>query len=122
MSIVQLRIHHSFFADYQAHLSFFPTQTFLDDIIGGREKWRPWTKSTEDPFVRSFSAKFAFHSHPAYPRWPGLNCARIGKMITAVLSEAWAKLRDWASVAGRGRLLLSGSVAHASLKTAVLLL
>ena len=26
---------------------------------------------------------------------------------------------DWASVAGRGRLLLSGSVAHASLKTAV---
>ena len=32
---------------------------------------------------------------------------------TAVSSEAWAKLRDWASVAGRGRLLLSGSVAHA---------
>ena len=39
--------------------------------------------------------------------------------ITAVSSEAWAKLRDWASVAGRGRLLLSGSVAHASLKTTV---
>ena len=38
---------------------------------------------------------------------------------TAVLSEAWAKLCDWASVVGRGRLLLSGSVAHASLKTAV---
>ena len=38
---------------------------------------------------------------------------------TAVSSEAWAKLCDWASVAGRGRLLLSGSVAHASLKTAV---
>ena len=38
---------------------------------------------------------------------------------TAVSSEAWAKLRDWASVAGRGLLLLSGSVAHASLKTAV---
>ena len=38
---------------------------------------------------------------------------------TAVLSEAWAKLRDWAGVAGRGRLLLSGSVAHASLETAV---
>ena len=37
----------------------------------------------------------------------------------AVSSEAWAKLRDWSSVAGRGRLLLSGSVAHASLKTAV---
>ena len=35
------------------------------------------------------------------------------KQGTAVLSEAWAKLRDWASVAGRGRLLLSGSVAHA---------
>ena len=30
-----------------------------------------------------------------------------------------AKLRVWASVAGRGRLLLSCSVAHASLKTAV---
>ena len=40
---------------------------------------------------------------------------------TAVSSEAWAKLRDWASVAGRGRLLLSGSVAHASLKTAVII-
>ena len=40
---------------------------------------------------------------------------------TAVSSEAWAKLGDWASVAGRGWLLLSGSVAHASLETAVLL-
>ena len=40
-------------------------------------------------------------------------------MATTVSSEAWAKLRDWASVAGRGRLLLSGSIAHASLKTAV---
>ena len=40
-------------------------------------------------------------------------------MFTAVLSEAWAKLRDWASVAGRGWLLLSGSVAHASLETTV---
>ena len=39
---------------------------------------------------------------------------------TAVSSEAWAKLCDWASVVGRGRLLLSGSVAHASLKNAVL--
>ena len=38
---------------------------------------------------------------------------------TAVSSEAWAKLRDWASVAGRGRLLLSGSVVLASLKAAV---
>ena len=37
----------------------------------------------------------------------------------AVSSEEWAKLRDWASVAGRGRLLLSGSIAHASLKIAV---
>ena len=41
------------------------------------------------------------------------------KESIAVSSEAWAKLRDWASVADRGRLLLSGSVAHASLKTAV---
>ena len=40
-------------------------------------------------------------------------------LCTAVSSEAWAKLRDWASVAGRGWLLLSGSVAQASLKTAV---
>ena len=39
---------------------------------------------------------------------------------TAVSSEAWAKLGDWASVAGWGRLIFSGSVAHASLKTAVL--
>ena len=44
----------------------------------------------------------------------------IGHPNTAVSSEAWAKLRDWASVAGRGRLLLSGSLTHASLKTAVL--
>ena len=29
-------------------------------------------------------------------------------------------MREWAGVAGRGRLLLSGSVAHASLKTAVI--
>ena len=41
-------------------------------------------------------------------------------MNTAVSSEAWAKLCDWASVATRGWLLLSGSVAHASLETAVL--
>ena len=41
------------------------------------------------------------------------------RSFTAVSSEAWAKLRVWASVAGRGWLLLSGSVAHASLKTAV---
>ena len=68
--------------------------------------------------------------------WPGPNSVTVGGHIftgkcscgmdniisayTAVLSEAWAKLRDWASVAGRGRLLLSGSVAHASLETAVL--
>ena len=44
---------------------------------------------------------------------------RREKTCTAVLSEAWAKLRVWASVASRGRLLLSGSVAHASLETAV---
>ena len=48
------------------------------------------------------------------------NCSKRFPRCTAVSSEAWAKLRDWASAAGRGRLLLSGSVAHASLKTAVL--
>ena len=42
-------------------------------------------------------------------------------LTSAVSSEAWAKLRDWASVAARGRLLLSGSVAHASLETAVVI-
>ena len=42
--------------------------------------------------------------------------------FTAVSNEAWAKLHDGASVAGRGRLLLLGSVVHASLKTAVHLL
>ena len=41
------------------------------------------------------------------------------KRVTAVSREAWAKLRDWACVAVRGRLLLSGSIAHASLKTTV---
>ena len=38
---------------------------------------------------------------------------------TAVSSEAWAKLREWAILAGKGRLLLSGSVVLASLKAAV---
>ena len=45
--------------------------------------------------------------------------AKYKFLSTAVSSEAWAKLRDWASVAGRGLLLLSGSIAHASLKSAV---
>ena len=40
-------------------------------------------------------------------------------MSIAVSSEAWAKFRVWASVTGRGWLLLSGSVAYASLETAV---
>ena len=44
-------------------------------------------------------------------KWWGTN--------TAVLSEAWAKLREWAILAGKGRLLLSGSVVLASLKAAV---
>ena len=38
---------------------------------------------------------------------------------TAVSSEAWAKLREWAILDGEGRLLLSGSVVLASLKAAV---
>ena len=38
---------------------------------------------------------------------------------TAVSSEAWAKLREWAILTGKGRLLLSGSVVLASLKAAV---
>ena len=45
-------------------------------------------------------------------KWWGAN--------TAVSSEAWAKLREWAILAGKGRLLLSGSVVLASLKAAVL--
>ena len=48
-------------------------------------------------------------------------CMERGDHNTAVSSEAWAKLRDWASVASRGRLLLSGSIAHASLKTQAVL-
>ena len=39
--------------------------------------------------------------------------------LTAVSSEAWAKLREWAILAGKGRLLLSGSVVLASLKATV---
>ena len=41
------------------------------------------------------------------------------KMCTAVSSEAWAKLHERAIFAGKGRLLLSGSVVLASLKAAV---
>ena len=52
---------------------------------------------------------------PVPPPPPG----QVHMVHTAVSSEAWAKLRDWASMAGRGRLLLSGSFAHASLETAV---
>ena len=36
-----------------------------------------------------------------------------------VSSEAWAKLREWAILASKGRLLLSGSIVLASLKAAV---
>ena len=47
-------------------------------------------------------------------------CNINGRTInTAVLSEAWAKLCKWAILAGKGRLLLSGSVVLASLKAAV---
>ena len=42
-----------------------------------------------------------------------------GSESAAVLSEAWAKLGDWAVLAGQGRLLLTGSIVLASLKTAV---
>ena len=38
---------------------------------------------------------------------------------TAVSSEAWAKLHEWAILAGKGWLLLSGSVVLASLKAPV---
>ena len=48
---------------------------------------------------------------PLSDRWTERN--------TAVSSEAWAKLREWAILAGKGRLLLSGSVVLASLKAAV---
>ena len=37
----------------------------------------------------------------------------------SVSSEAWAKLREWAFLAGKVRLLLSGSIVLASLKAAV---
>ena len=40
-------------------------------------------------------------------------------LCTTVSSEAWAKLREWAVLAGKGRLLLSGSVVLASLKAPV---
>ena len=46
-----------------------------------------------------------------------MNC---GNRYTAVSSEAWAKLREWAVLAGKGQLLFSGSVVLASLKAAVL--
>ena len=42
-------------------------------------------------------------------------CVQIG---TAVSSEAWATLREWAILASKGRLLLSGRVVLASLKAA----
>ena len=42
-------------------------------------------------------------------------------LSTAVSSEAWAKLREWVILAGKGRLLLSGSVVLASLKAAVVI-
>ena len=41
------------------------------------------------------------------------------RQSTAVSSEAWAKLRERAVLACKGRLLLSGSVVLASLKAAV---
>ena len=56
---------------------------------------------------------------------PNPNKIQVSKAIprprrdTAVSSEAWAKLREWAILAGKGRLLLSGSVVLASLKASV---
>ena len=72
------------------------------------------------PGLVNFVTAVAYHLCLNLPRafsQPGKHS--FGDPCTAVSSEAWAKLRDWASVAVRGRLLLSGSVAHASLKTAV---
>ena len=48
-----------------------------------------------------------------------LDLPQESHISTAVLSEAWAKLREWAILAGKGRLLLSSSVVLASLKAAV---
>ena len=62
--------------------------------------------------------ELSFPSHHEYLQVQAVVCCCC-LLFTAVSSEAWAKLRDWASVAGRGWLLLSGSVAHASLNTAV---
>ena len=45
-----------------------------------------------------------------------LHKVRDTQIDTAVSSEARAKLREWAVLAGKGRLLLSGSVLLASLK------
>ena len=42
-----------------------------------------------------------------------------GALHTAVSSEAWAKLCEWAILAGKGQLLLSGSIVLPSLKAAV---
>ena len=53
---------------------------------------------------------------PAYSDTLG---TRPKGLCTAVLSEAWAKLREWAVLASQGQLLLSGSVVLASLKAAV---
>ena len=53
------------------------------------------------------------------------NCFYVATLVafirccTAVSSEAWAKLREWAVLAGKGRLLLSGNVVLASLKAPV---
>ena len=41
-------------------------------------------------------------------------------IATAVSSEARAKLREWAVLAGKGRLLLSGSIVLVLLKAPVI--
>ena len=51
----------------------------------------------------------AEYSYDVHNQW-GSQKAGIVWHSTAVSSEAWAKLRDWAIAAGRGRLLLQAAL------------
>ena len=77
----------------------------------------PYQKSNSSLRGSRIATQFGCTSSNSYSLGSGRSSRGIS---TAVSSEARAKLREWAVLASKGRLLLSGSVVLASLKAAVM--
>ena len=93
---------------------------------GGIKTWGKHPNSPDkDPMLPWAVAPYfkSNHSNIWGEGGMGLNQVHyVAQCSTAVSSEAWAKLREWAVLASQGQLLLSGSVVLASLKAAVFVL